>query len=393
MTIIIPTMKDNLVYLKACVESIKKYSTQEHEIIVISNPEYYDIPIEGIKRLHTDRQGQCGAVNLGVKEATQEYILISDDDVIFPPNWEDMIEKAKEVEFMSGVFVENGSKGGVAAPFITKDYGNTPEDFNWEEWGKVQGEDKWENGFGFPLICKKSFWERIEGYDENYDPWGSNCDSDLEYKVMLAGVMPKRWRGAPTYHFGQVSGIFDHTEYWRKNRTYFEQKWGIRRADCPAIWYCDFIIDGDNLKYKPGWAKYDFVYYKHFELKHTGWLSNNVDLFERFWCGLLGFEMVWESKGKEMFKTLFDIDSEGTVRRYEKDGITIEVHFFEEKAPENNGSFFNKGINHFCLLVDDRDKFLKTYPFDKRIYDNPKGHQNIFIKDFEGNFIEIYQRL
>lgn len=398
VSIIIPTMQANLPYLKACVESIKKYSTEDHEIIVISNPDpYYEIPIEGIKRFHNVEQGQCRAVNLGVKEASNEYILISDDDVVFPRNWEDMIEKAKEVEFFSGNFVESGSKGGVAMPFITKDFGNTPDDFNWEEWEKNEGEDVWENGFGFPLICKKSFWEKIGGYDKNYDPWGSNCDSDLEYKVMIAGVMPKRWRGAPTYHFGQVSGIFQHSDYWQKNTRYFEQKWGIARAKTPEIWYCDFTINKKQLRFKPDWAKLDDninVYFPEFELRHVGWVTNNIDLFERFWCGQLGFEQAWESHlTTEMCQTLFGINVGATCRRYEGHGTTIEIHCFDEKVDEEKYPFNRFGIHHICLNVDDRDRFLKMLQCEKYIYDNPShGHQNVFINDLEGNWIEIYQQ-
>jgi len=397
ITIVIPTMKNNLPYLKCCVESIKKYSTENHEIIVVNNPDDYEIPIKGITQIYSSVQGQGRAVNLGAEAAKNEYVLISDDDVVFPPNWEEMIKKAKEVDFFSGNFVESGKKGGVAAPFIIKDFGDNPENFNWEKWEKFKGEDKWENGFGFPLICKKSFWEKIEGYDENYDPWGSNIDSDLEYKVMLAGVMPKRWRGAPTYHFGQVSGIFKHQDYWQKNRTYFEQKWGLRRADTPNIWYCDLIIDGDNLRYKPRWAKLKdnpFVYNKKLKLKHVGWVTNNPDLFERFWCGILGFKKVWESHlTPKMCKALFDIKGGALCRRYEGWGTTIEIHEFEEKIPEDNYPFNRFGIHHICLQVDDREKFLKLYPFKKYVYNNPKGHQNIFIRDFEGNWIELYKTL
>jgi catechol 2,3-dioxygenase-like lactoylglutathione lyase family enzyme len=330
---------------------------------------------------------------MAVKEAKNDYVMIIDEDFVFPLNWEELVEKAKEHDFVSGNLMERGGS------FAICDCGGLMnfDEQKFEAESLRMAEDKWENGFGFPLICKKEIWELVEGYDESYDPWGSNCDSDLEYKLMLAGIMPKRWKGVLFYHFVSVSGTFapENNSYWRQNIKRFEDKWGFVRANSPYIWNCDFVIDGEKLKYKPAWAKLDNpnVYYKKFELKHTGWLSNNIDLFERFWVNILGFKQVWESTGKEMFKDLFDIDATGTVRRYERDGITIEVHFFDKPAPENNGSFFNKGINHFCLLIDDRDKFLKMYPFEKRIYNNPKGHQNIFIKDFEGNYIEIYKKL
>jgi len=262
ISIIIPTLKDNLPYLKMTVESIKKYAKEDHEIIVVTNNgPAWDVPIEGIKVIHNEAQGQGGAVNLGVKNATNEYIFISDDDVVFSPNWEELTEKVKEVEFLSGNFMENESKGGAAAPFVRNDCGNDTETFDWEKWEKdsmEMKEDKLEDGFGFPLLMKKELWERIGGYDESYDPWGSNIDSDLEYSIMLAGVEPKRWRGVLTYHFSQVSGTFikpEADEYLTRNRNNFERKWGIARAGAPEIWYCDFKINGTNLIYKPDWAK------------------------------------------------------------------------------------------------------------------------------------------
>ena len=402
ISIIIPSIEKNLPYLKACVDSIKKYSTEEHEIIVVTNPDpYYDLPIDGITRIHSSSQGQCAAVNIGVKAANTEYILISDDDVIFPPHWERLIEKAQEVDFLSGHFVESGKKGGVAAPFTTRDFGNDPDTFNregweWESEGEMWNEDKFEKGFGFPLVLKKELWERIGGYDESYDPWGSNCDSDLEYKLMLAGVTPMRWRGAGTYHFGQVSGTFnpENSAYWQRNTSYFERKWGLARARAPQIWYCDFVIDGDAVTYRPEWAKWENnpnVYCKKIKLQHVGWVTNNIDLFERFWMTCMGFKRIWDSEGgTEMYKVLFDIDVYAHIRRYEKDGVIIEVHWFDPPAPEDKLAFYKRGLNHVCIWVDDRERFLKLYSLDKKVYDNPKGHQNIFIRDFEGNWIEIY---
>lgn len=262
ISIIIPTLKDNLPYLKMTIESIKKYAKEDHEIIVVTNNgPAWDVPIEGIKVIHNEAQGQGGAVNLGVKNATNEYIYISDDDVVFPPNWEELTEKVKEVEFLSGNFMESGKKGGVAAPFITNDCGDTPDTFDYEKWEKdsiEMKEDKFENGFGFPLLCKKELWEKIEGYDESFDPWGSGIDSDLEYKLMLLNIMPKRWRGVLTYHIAQVSGTFwkpEADEYLARNRVNFERKWGLAKAPAPNIWYCDFKLNNNNLIYRPEWAK------------------------------------------------------------------------------------------------------------------------------------------
>ncbi len=389
------TKPDNWSYLEKCVHSFKKNSKEEHEFLIITNNgEKVECPIEGIKQIHTEQQGQCVAVNIGVKEAENEYVMIIDEDFIFPTNWEELIEKAKEYDFVSGNLMERGGS------FVVNNCGSLLDfdEQKFEADALMLRKNEWENGFGFPLICKKSVWELVEGYDEEYDPWGSNCDSDIEYKLMLAGIMPKRWKGVLFYHFASVSGTFapEQDRFWRANTRRFEVKWGFARANSPHIWNCDFVIDGDRLTYRPKWAILDGnpnVYHKKFEFKHVGWLSNNIDLFERFWVDSMGFQRVWESSGKEMFKDLFGIDAMGTVRRYEKDGITIEVHFFDPKAPEDANLFYKRGINHICLLVEDREKFLKLRPWDKRVYDNPKGHQNIFIRDLEGNWVEIYARL
>lgn len=249
-----PTKPDNWLWLNKCVHSIKKNSKEDHEIIVVTNNGVkVDCSIEGIRQIHTEGQGQCVAVNMGVREASNEYVMIIDEDMVFPTNWEELIEKAKEVEFCSGNLMEKSGS------FLNNDCGRL-EDFNEEKFEQDTlrlKEDRWENGFGFPLICKKSFWEMIEGYDERYDPWGSNCDSDLEYKVMLTGVMPRRWRGVLFYHFAQISGTFfpEQHNFWQKNIRQFEEKWNLRRADAPWIWSCDFKIEKNRLGYKPNWAK------------------------------------------------------------------------------------------------------------------------------------------
>lgn len=126
-----------------------------------------------------------------------------------------------------------------------------------------------------------------------------------------------------------------------------------------------------------------------FKLDHVGWVTNNLELFEKFWIDILGFEKIFESHiPNEMNQILFGCDS-AYCARYRKGDITLEVHVYEDPVKEEEIPFNKFGINHIALHVKDREKFLKQYPFDKRIYHNPKGWDNIFIRDFEGNWIEL----
>jgi GT2 family glycosyltransferase len=101
----------------------------------------------------------------------------------------------------------------------------------------------------------------IGGYDVNYDPWGSNGDSDLQAKIYLAGAKTWRNRDAIVYHFSQTSGTFhpDHRDHWQKNWDYFIEKWGFpRQGDDQKVWYSQDLIDYEKLKYHPWWeGKYE----------------------------------------------------------------------------------------------------------------------------------------
>ncbi len=109
-------------------------------------------------------------------------------------------------------------------------------------------------GFNLPFLIKKELWDLVGGYDVAYDPWGSNSDSDLEYKLKLAGVEMFQNTNCPVYHFSQTSGTFEprNQSYWSKNWNYFKEKWGFERTD-DGIWEAIFEIPMDKLKYHPFW--------------------------------------------------------------------------------------------------------------------------------------------
>lgn len=122
---------------------------------------------------------------------------------------------------------------------------------------------------------------------------------------------------------------------------------------------------------------------------HCGWVTNNLRLFEKFWVNILGFEKIFESQiPNEMNQTLFGCDS-AYCARYKKDFMTIEVHVYDDLVREDRRPFNVFGLNHIAIHVEDRKEFLKKYKFKTHIYHNPKGWDNVFIQDFEGNWIEV----
>lgn len=125
-------------------------------------------------------------------------------------------------------------------------------------------------------------------------------------------------------------------------------------------------------------------------LDHTGFVTSDLELFESFWVKILGFKRIFESYiDPEMNRVLFGLEGARAIR-YKKDAVVIEVHVYDDPIKVSKFPPFNVfGLNHISLHVKSRKAFLKKYDFDKRVYHNPKGWDNIFIRDFEGNWIEL----
>jgi GT2 family glycosyltransferase len=271
LTIIIPTLnwaegdfQIKINYsLDLCLLSLCKSISNLTKMIVVSNsgdprPLPMSINENIVKRMNLWEQGQCKAVNAAAATVSTQWLMITNDDMIYPPDWmEKLFDSDKMYPCFSPMLVE--PQPG-APTFIVDFLGGAGGDFDQHKFNEkytgfhYQG---WRTGFNMPLVIRKELWDLIGGYDVLYDPWGSNSDSDLEYKIKLAGIQPMQNTDCPVYHFSQTSGTFHPSkqEYWQKNYDYFKAKWGFERVDSPEIWTANFEIPYQLLKYRPFWAK------------------------------------------------------------------------------------------------------------------------------------------
>ena len=93
-----------------CIESIKKSSYQNIEILVVDNISSDNSQIEckkkfpDIKLIQNDENlGYCGGNNIGIKKAEGEFIIILNPDTIVETNWIDELLKAQK-EFGDGLY-------------------------------------------------------------------------------------------------------------------------------------------------------------------------------------------------------------------------------------------------------------------------------------------------
>ena len=91
-TIIIPTV-DNCEYLIFCINSIKKNSFFNHEIIVhLNGLDHESEAFLKDSKIHYTKSniniGLCSGVNLASKQATTNFIIYAHDDMYFLPKWD-----------------------------------------------------------------------------------------------------------------------------------------------------------------------------------------------------------------------------------------------------------------------------------------------------------------
>lgn len=264
VTVVIPSLyEETHGYLETCVNSLRA-AGNKWDIIVVTNGSDVKPRLDHIKGItihaHTPQQGQCNAVNVGAQlaSASTDYLLVSNDDMYYAPGWD------KHLTFDYPVFspnlVEPIDNAGSAPPFLKFDGGVDLAAFKKDgvnEFIAKHEDGRTEDGFNLPFFIEKDVWGTIGGYDKAYDPWGSNSDTDLQTKIELAGIKPKRLRDVLVYHFSNKSGTFDgsHQELWWRNFNYYTDKWGFNRDMEPKAdtWYCKNMIHWDKLKYKPEW--------------------------------------------------------------------------------------------------------------------------------------------
>ena len=232
-SILIPTW-NNLPYLKLCIESIYKFSTYNHQIIVHVN-EGTDGTLEWLHQqqitcTYSNKNiGVCYALNAMRGLVSTDYILYLNDDMVVCPGWDKALyDEIKDIGhnmfFLSSTSIEPKAQSACS---IQKNYGETIGSFNQEmllkEYNALPFND-WSGSTWPPNIVHKDVWDLVGGYSIEFSP-GMYSDPDFSMKLWQAGVrLFKGLSNSRVYHFGSIS-----VKKVRKNKGYYRfiNKWGI----------------------------------------------------------------------------------------------------------------------------------------------------------------------
>jgi glycosyltransferase involved in cell wall biosynthesis len=238
-SILIPSW-NNLPYLKCCVESINKNSRYKHQIIVHVNEGKDEtlawINDQKISYTHSvDNVGVCYGFNAPAALVKSDYIVLSDDDYYFAPDWDFyLLEEIKKLDHdyfcITGTMIEHSETQYPSSIIAPHNFGKTVQEFNEEKFLKEFKDIPfydWTGGNWYPLVLHKNIWNLIGGLSTEFTP-GMASDPDMMMKLWDCGV--RYYKGVSksrVYHFGSKS-----TARVKKNdgNKQFLLKWGFSKS-------------------------------------------------------------------------------------------------------------------------------------------------------------------
>jgi len=194
ISVIIPTYKEPE-YLDLCLRSAFEGQVNNNEIIVVVDG-FYELnkpildkyPKVNILDLGSN-QGLSVATNWGVYNATHDYILVVNDDNVFPKNWDVELEPY----LMKGRVVtpnEIEPQPSMFSQKHIKDLGKSPDEFSIEKFWEYEGNLSKESdmtGSTLPFAMYKYDYLSVGGWDLMY-PSPHVVDWDFFLKCEYFGM-------------------------------------------------------------------------------------------------------------------------------------------------------------------------------------------------------------
>ena len=241
ISIIIPTF-NNLKYLDLCINSIKKNSYFNNEILLHIN-EGTDGSLKFAKEKKIKftyspiNDGLCIGCNKVSKFSSFDYILYAHDDMYFLPNWDfSLIEEVKLLKtkkfYLSSIMINGDPKLNGHLNFHAGDtVENFDENYLLQNYNKPKHND-FQGSTWAPHLIHKDLWNEVGGFSEEFSP-GMGSDPDLNMKLWKAGVRIFRCISkSRVYHFGSVTIHKNQKTFFKKNQgsianKIFLLKWGV----------------------------------------------------------------------------------------------------------------------------------------------------------------------
>jgi GT2 family glycosyltransferase len=228
-SIIIPSF-NNIDYLKVCLNSLKKNSFFDNEIIVHINigedGSINYLKSKNIKFTQTTyNSGICEGVNMASKLSSKDYIVYAHDDFYFCPNWDKYLMEEIQLIGHNNFYLSSSTIGTISLncgdTFNNFDENKLLTNFNSVKFKNIQG-STWA-----PHVVHKTLWFKVGGFSEEFFP-GAGSDPDFNLKLWNIGVrIFKCLSTSKIYHFKSKTLRRKITSIGSKSGKLFIKKWGF----------------------------------------------------------------------------------------------------------------------------------------------------------------------
>ena len=234
-SILLPTW-NNLGYLQLCLDSIRKNSHFNHQIIVLIN-EGADGTVAWVESqsdldyVHSKTNiGICYGLNICRSLVSTDFIVYVNDDMYMLPDWDLVFDREIATighrNFMlSGTMIEPTDTGNPCV--LVQPFGTDLETFREADLlsgYRDQQKADWSGSTWPPNIIPLELWDLVGGMSVEFSP-GMYSDPDFSMKLWHAGVRYFKGLGnSRVYHFGSKS-----TKRVKVNpgKKVFLRKWGM----------------------------------------------------------------------------------------------------------------------------------------------------------------------
>jgi len=238
---VVVVTRDNLPFLRLCLESVLAYTEAPIEVVVVDNASgdgtapYLALLRERNPCVRVVSNGEnrsfAAACNQGAELATGDVLVFANDDVAVTPAWLDRLRT-----HLADPAV------GMAGPVTNRTGNEAQVDSDYRTWGELlrfaeaRAERHAGEAFDVPtltMFCvamRRALYERVGPLDERFET-GLLEDDDYSRRVRAAGFRLLCADDAFVHHFGEASfgKLVASGEYGRvlaANRARYEKKWG-----------------------------------------------------------------------------------------------------------------------------------------------------------------------
>lgn len=237
---------NQLTYTKECVESIRKHTSEPHEIIFVDNGST-DGTVKWLKKLikindnytlieNTTNLGFSKGCNQGIKESSGEYILLLNNDVVVTKDWlSGMLECLNSAP---DVGIVGPMTNSISGPQMVAHVDYSSPDQLAAYARKFRDEHRHRRIplrriVGFCMLFRRDLVERIGSLDESFGT-GNYEDDDFCLRSALAGCRNFIAGDVFIHHHGSRSFVGNNIHYGSAmsgNKKIYNSKWGAVRAD------------------------------------------------------------------------------------------------------------------------------------------------------------------